>query len=305
MTKNKPLFENFPEHNRLDFPEPVHRVTAGQGGEALLLLGSEKTALIDCGMGYCWEALLRNIEDVLLERPLNYILLSHTHYDHIGALPYIKSQYKDAIVIGAAHAAKVLENPNALAVIKDLGEKAGKLYSGTNIELRIDNMEIDKIVREGDRIDLGDRNLSVLETPGHTSCSLSYFMEPDGILFASESTGILANPNFVHTAILKSYKDSICAGEKCRKLMPRTIILPHYGVLPREFNDQYWKQFIIDSEEKKTFILGLFKEGLSLEAMTERYSERYWSELREQEQPKPAFLLNAKSIIQVIIKEFT
>ena len=39
--------------DRFSFPADVQRVTAGYGGEALLVYGSEKTALIDCGMAYC------------------------------------------------------------------------------------------------------------------------------------------------------------------------------------------------------------------------------------------------------------
>lgn len=305
MTKKIPLYENFQDHNRLDFPEPIYRVTAGQGGEALLIIGNEKTALMDCGMGYCWEQLLRNIEEKLNGRPLDYIVLSHTHYDHIGALSYIKSRYKDALVIGAAHAAKVLEKPNALKVIKELSEKAAQLYSGKSMEIRTDNMKVDRVVGEGDSIDLGDRMLLVLETPGHTSCSLSYFMEPDGVLFASESTGILTNPDFIHTAMLKSYKDSLSSGNKCKDLSAETIILPHYGAMPAYYNDKYWKQFVKNSEDEKNFILGLHEAGLSLDEMVEKYSEKYWSEIREQEQPKPAFILNAETIIKVIIKEFT
>ena len=305
MTKNLPLCENFPGHDRLDFPQPIYRVTAGQGGEALLIVGSEKTALMDCGMAYCWEQLLANIETKLGARPLDYIVLSHTHYDHIGALPYIKGRYKDALVIGSQHGAQVLEKPNALKLIKELGEKAGELYSGKPIELISDNMKVEHIVCEGDRIELGDRVLRVLETPGHTNCSLSFFMEPDGVLFASESTGILVSPDFVHTAMLKSYNDSIASGEKCQELGARMIILPHYGILPIDYNHEYWKQFTKDAIHKKDFILGLYEKGFTLDEMTEKYLEKYWSDEREQEQPKPAFLLNAKNIIQVIIKEFT
>ncbi|MEG0157720.1 MAG: hypothetical protein RR661_08725, partial [Anaerovoracaceae bacterium] len=47
------IFKDFEGYNRLDFPEGIVRVTAGFGGESLLILGEEKTALYDCGMAYC------------------------------------------------------------------------------------------------------------------------------------------------------------------------------------------------------------------------------------------------------------
>ena len=55
------LFERFgPDHNRFSFPGPVYRVTGGHGGEALLIAGSDKTALIDCGMAYCGQETVKN-----------------------------------------------------------------------------------------------------------------------------------------------------------------------------------------------------------------------------------------------------
>lgn len=69
------------------YPKPLVRVTGGKGGEAVLIVGSEKTALHDCGMACFSEELISNIEKALQERPLDYVLLSHTHYDHMGALP--------------------------------------------------------------------------------------------------------------------------------------------------------------------------------------------------------------------------
>ncbi|MEI3279948.1 MAG: hypothetical protein V8R46_03865 [Eubacterium ramulus] len=48
----------FDESARYEFPKNIVRVTAGKGGEALLILGSEKTALVDCGMAYCADKLI-------------------------------------------------------------------------------------------------------------------------------------------------------------------------------------------------------------------------------------------------------
>ena len=110
MNENHQLFQDFPGFDRFDYPEGTYRVTAGMGGEAILVIGSRYTALYDTGMAYCAEGTISNIKTVLHRHQrtrLDYILVSHTHYDHIGALPYVLKEWPDAIVCGAAKAMMV------------------------------------------------------------------------------------------------------------------------------------------------------------------------------------------------------
>ena len=107
MNENHQLFQDFPGFDRFDYPEGTYRVTAGMGGEAILVIGSRYTALYDTGMAYCAEGTISNIKTVLHRHQrtrVDYILVSHTHYDHIGALPYVLKEWPDAIVCGAAKA---------------------------------------------------------------------------------------------------------------------------------------------------------------------------------------------------------
>ena len=86
MKHDSEAFQNFDSYDRFAYPDDIVRVTAGFGGEALLVFGSEKTALYDCGMAYCHDQLLKNISAALQARGrerLDYVLLSHTHYDHL------------------------------------------------------------------------------------------------------------------------------------------------------------------------------------------------------------------------------
>ena len=61
-------FQNFSGNDRANLPSPLVRVTGGRGGEAILILGSERTALYDCGMACFAENLIDNIHLVLDRR---------------------------------------------------------------------------------------------------------------------------------------------------------------------------------------------------------------------------------------------
>jgi len=306
IKKEKSFFDVFgKQYDRFDLPEGMVRVTAGHGGEAILVLGSEKTALVDCGMAYCEEGLLQNIKKALGNRPLDFILLSHTHYDHIGALPYVRKQYPEAVVYGAEHGRDILNRRGALAVIQKLGKTARADYDpGSDLEIITEGLSIDVTVKEGDRISLGDSWFTVLETKGHTDCSLTYILEPSRFMFASESTGILEGPAYVHLPILKSYRDSISSIEKCRAYGPDYILLPHFGLLPQDFNKTFWELAVKCAEEKKAFLYEFYKAGLPEGEVLERYMDRYWVPGKAAEQPIEAFRMNAKNIIKAVMEEF-
>ena len=115
----------------------IKDVTGGEGGSAYLVLGKDKTALIDCGMAYCAANLINNIQEIIGDgRKLDYILLSHSHYDHVGAMPYLRKAWPGVEVLAAEHAQKVLSKKSALKTIRDLSCKAGEHF-GAGQDFRI------------------------------------------------------------------------------------------------------------------------------------------------------------------------
>lgn len=289
------------------YPSNIVRVTAGHGGEAFLIFGSEKTALYDCGMAYCYEAFLQNIMKAMEERgrsDLDYVLLSHTHYDHIGGLPYILEKWPDTTVCAAEKAASVFRSEGARATMKRLGEAARDDFTDSKVPVSVNGLRVDLIVREGDKISLGEEYLAVLETPGHTSCSLTYVLEPDGIMFTSESTGVLVNSQYVETSALKSYQDTIDSALKCKAYHAKQIICPHYGILPEGFADEYFDIYLKCAEEEKNFILAFAKKGYSKEDILKEYEKKYWTQRRGKAQPREAFLENGKHIVSHIVDTF-
>lgn len=301
------LFDVFGEnHDRFDFPIDAHRVTSGSGGETILIFGSEKTLLYDCGMAYCGKYTVENIKKKLAEKgrdTLDYIILSHSHYDHMGALPYIKQAFPDVKVHAGEKAARIFEKPSAKELMKELGTSARDLFMpGSTEEILVDGIAVDVILQDGDEIDLGDITVKAMVTKGHTDCSMSYAFEPAKLLFASESTGIIEGKNFVHTPFLKDCNDAIASREKCRDYDAEYISLPHFGMIPKDYINTYWQRLEDETNIKIEFIRSMKEEGLDEEAMLDRYCDKYWDPDMEEVQPKDAFLINSKAIIKAFLK---
>ena len=305
--EEKEVFDVFGDgFDRFSFPgEIIHRVTAGRGGEALLINGSEKTALLDCGMAYCGREMTQNLKQMLArcgKDKLDYVLLSHSHYDHIGALPYIREAFPDAEVCGSRKCHDILLRPNARKLMKELGTAARDLYNPENTEeIPVDTLAVDRVITDGEEISLGNEKIVVLETKGHTDCSLSFAIEPLKLLFTSESTGILVSREFLHTPVLKSFRDAYESLDKCRSYGARYVCLPHFGMLPEYFIDEYWDMFEYFCDEKTAFVNGLRASGMSEEEILEEYVDKYWNPEMIEEQPKEAYIVNCRAIVKAIL----
>lgn len=94
------------------------------------------------------------------------LLLTHGHIDHIAALPALAEAYPDAaVVIHQADAAM-------------LGDPSASLASW--IGLPFQPVEPDRLVTDGDTLDLGPHTIEVLHTPGHTPGGIAFHIHLDG-----------------------------------------------------------------------------------------------------------------------------
>lgn len=77
-------------------------------------------------------------------------------------------------------------------------------------------------------------------------------------------------------------------------------MVPHYGLIPDDFIDDYWKIYGENAEEKRHLVQKWRKEGLSDEELLEKYTDVYWDKSKQEKQPKEAFMINAVNIVKVL-----
>ena len=278
-------------------------VTSGKGSStAFLVLGKDKTALIDCGMAYSASNLISNIQQALHNgRKLDYILLSHSHYDHVGSVPYLRKVWPDVKVLAAEYAQNIFTKRSALKTIKELGNQAA-LYFGAGSLIDYDDnlMKVDYKISEGDLLDLGGISITILETPGHTKCSLSFLVNNE-IIFACETTGVINKSGKIYPAFITSYKDTINSINKCREANAPFIVSPHFGFVSKSETLNYWEKCFQAANESRDFVLKLFTAGFDEDKIFEKFQNNFQDEVIKSLQPGNAFEINTRAMIKSII----
>ena len=158
-------------------------------GHMWLVRGGDRDLLIDAGLGH---VPLRRSLSLLRGRPVT-LLVSHTHWDHIGAAHEFDGPEDERL----AHpdAAAVLADPDPAATLfakyadgsRDPQAFTRRPRAWDAGAHRILPAPATRLVDEGDRIDLGGRSLTVLHTPGHCRGHLALFEERTGTLFAQDA----------------------------------------------------------------------------------------------------------------------
>ena len=101
---------------------------------------------------------------------------------------------------------------------------------------------------------------------------------------------------------MKSFPDSIASRFRCEALHPAHICLPHFGMIPGRMNTGYFALYRNECKSKMDFVRSMLHSGMSYEEMLDKYIERYWSPIKESEQPFEAFRINSGHILNALIR---
>jgi glyoxylase-like metal-dependent hydrolase (beta-lactamase superfamily II) len=172
------------------------------------IVGSEATKegmIIDPGAEA--KEIMRTVEKLGLK--IKLIVLTHRHPDHVGAAAQVKHDTKAPLASHAECAKYLPQSPSY--VFEEPFEGAPKP---------------ERLLADGDTIDIGDLNFKVLHTPGHTPCGISLYGE--GHVFTGDT---LFNYGIGRYDLIDGDYNALIKGIKTKLLTlpPETVVRPGHG----------------------------------------------------------------------------
>ena len=152
-----------------------------------------------------------------LGKPLKAILLTHGHFDHVGAVKALKERYPQVPVMIGALDEELLLEPE-------------RVYKGMLSRIPDSlHLKADRLLSDGDEINVKGMHFTVIATPGHTPGSGCYYLEDNEILFSGDtlfhgSRGRTDFPGGSESEIMKSIREKLL-----KKLPDETAVLPGHN----------------------------------------------------------------------------
>jgi glyoxylase-like metal-dependent hydrolase (beta-lactamase superfamily II) len=210
--------------------------------------------LIDTGFfgDECFAALAQGLSGYGRDvADIGVILLTHGHRDHSGLARAIREVSGARIHLHRPDVPIMAPNSffgyfeRVLDYYRDMGVGPDRVNAALSLSAaerdryrdRIgldDSTLVDGDLSSGDRFETGAGVLSVIETPGHTTGSVSLFFEEDSILFSGDLISVAYDPLPLVLAErdgdgwLNTYDDHLASLERLSGLDP-ALVLPGHG----------------------------------------------------------------------------
>ncbi|MEK4486464.1 MBL fold metallo-hydrolase [Psychrobacillus sp. FSL H8-0484] len=143
------------------------------------------------------------------------ILLTHAHFDHIGAVDEVRDAYSIPVYIHTAEKKWLLDpSKNGSAKYAEIPSISGK--------------EADNILNNESELQIGNFHFQLLHTPGHSPGSLTFYFEEDGFAVVGDtlfqnSVGRTDLPGGNEQQLMKAIHTKLLT------LPETTIIYPGHG----------------------------------------------------------------------------
>ncbi|MDR0520040.1 MAG: MBL fold metallo-hydrolase [Clostridiales Family XIII bacterium] len=279
-------------------------VSGHRGGTSVLITTAKSAFLCDTGLSFSAPDTAKNIKAALGGRGLDYILLTHSHFDHAGGTPIISEAFPEAKIVASEHAAHVFTRSGAREMIRSLDIASAKLDGIEAGEDTTSRLRVDIVAGDGDTLSTQDETIRVYFTPGHTNCSLSYYFEAESLFAVSESSGFMLG-DIIWPSFMSSCRDSLASIDLIERLAPDYLLLPHSGLLSGDDAKAYPARIREETLQKSEFILSRHRSGMPENDIVEAFVKEYFDGIIRATgvQTEESFVANAEALVPRLIAE--
>ena len=184
-----------------------------------LLCGSERAVLIDTGLGV---ANIKKVVEDLADMPVA-VLTTHVHWDHIGGHKYFKdfAIHENEVSWISERFPLSLQAVKKILMLKPCEFPAGFCLDDYQIFKGIPT----RILHDSDLIDLGNRTLKVIHTPGHSPGHCCFYEQDRGLLYSGDLIYKGCLDAFYPTTDPLAFMRSV---EKVRSLKIKKVLPAHH-----------------------------------------------------------------------------
>jgi glyoxylase-like metal-dependent hydrolase (beta-lactamase superfamily II) len=268
----------------------------------LYIVKGDKNYLIDCGVTARAKEFHRKIDEALKGDKIDIVLITHSHYDHVGALSYLQGIY-DFKIAASYDAVELLRNPDIVEMIDHQNQEMKEQFndfSSTKFE------ELKNIggVGNGERIQVSEgRYFEVISTPGHSPCAISYLLYPEKILFPGDAAGMMEKSGKMRPVFFSGYREYESTLAKLSKMDIDALAFSHAVYIKGKDNvKEYIRKALDDTYKLKDWILfNLMKSRDTMEIVEDYLEKEYIPD--SVMGTRESFLMNMRTLVKVIDRE--
>lgn len=242
-----------------------------------LLEGQHESMLISAGISFILGDVLAQMKTFGIDaKKIKSLLILHSHFDHVGTVPYFKRTYPEIDIYASQRAwdiltmPKAIETMNAFSLMVAASQGFQDVLSKYDTEWR--NDIVGKTVADGDVLAVDGMEVRIMETPGHSSCSITAYIPSLKTLLPSDAGGIPID-DAIFPSGNSNYTQFQQSLEKMKDLEVNYYCADHYGYISGEEARHYTQQTIEAASQLRAQIVETYNKSHDIDSSAKLLTE--------------------------------
>ncbi|MEI7638510.1 MAG: MBL fold metallo-hydrolase [Syntrophus sp. (in: bacteria)] len=242
-----------------------------------LLEGQHESMLISAGISFILGDVLAQMNTFGIDaKKIKSLLILHSHFDHVGAVPYFKRTYPEIDIYASPRAWDILTMPKAIETMNAFSLMVAVSQGFQDVLARYDtewrNDIVGKTVADGDVLTVDGMEVKIMETPGHSSCSITAYIPSLRTLLPSDAGGIPID-DAIFPSGNSNYTQFQQSLEKMKDLDADYYCADHYGYIAGEEARHYTRQTIEAASQLRAQIVEIYNKSHDIESSAKLLTE--------------------------------